>query len=434
MSDGDLKPVPPGYVAGYPRTLTAQELREHLRPALWKRFGPETLVAGALAASLTAPGSEARAAGPSVTTAVAKDALERTPERYRKRVQRVLHEILGDRSRGWNDSASVELVGLLQSNPPVTAPSIPISFGNSYVGIFDVDEARRATYKLFAAYGIDLDRNVEIEGKHYAFRADGYDEQRRIGFKLIAPVGRIGFGSDEYEAEVPDRALDPGELRKLDRTISAGEMDLFVVEAANYPNMDGDLYTPLEYYMAAVVDYLNWIHGDRQIDRDRVVGRLGDDPAPPAEDARYERPELPGAGSDAERWEVTEGTARVVSGDDGPGLRLELGAGGSARYRPPHAVEVSPRWGAFSTRIRVDLAGDAVVEGVAVVFDLLGTDGRRWSIKRVVPAGREVDVTEAYGADAPLDRLRSLDLRLEPAVGASILLRSSRLTRPSPGG
>ena len=69
----------------------------------------------------------------------------------------------------------------------------------------------------------------------------------------------------------------------------------------------------------AVVDYLNWIHGDRQIDRDRVVGRLGDDPAPPAEDARYERPELPGAGSDAERWEGTEGTARVVSGDDGPG-------------------------------------------------------------------------------------------------------------------
>ena len=36
--------------------------------------------------------------------------------------------------------------------------------------------------------------------------------------------------------------------------------------------MDGDLYTPTQYYLASVIDYLNWVHGDREIDHSRILG------------------------------------------------------------------------------------------------------------------------------------------------------------------
>jgi hypothetical protein len=31
--------------------------------------------------------------------------------------------------------------------------------------------------------------------------------------------------------------------------------------------MDGDLHTPMKYYLASVIDYLNWLQGDLQIAR-----------------------------------------------------------------------------------------------------------------------------------------------------------------------
>ena len=81
--------------------------------------------------------------------------------------------------------------------------AIRISFGNSYVGIFDTEAAKAAAAKLFQQYGIELKKDVPIKVDGYEFTADGYDEKLRIGFELVVPdqtvVGepQVVFARDE---------------------------------------------------------------------------------------------------------------------------------------------------------------------------------------------------------------------------------------------
>ena len=122
-------------------------------------------------------------------------------------------------------------------------------------------------------------------------------------------------------------------------------MGLFVADASAFPRMDGDVYTPMQYYLASVVDYLNWVSGDERIELKRVFGRLPG--ANRKRSALRHWPALPGgdfeADGDIGRWSVTNGTLSVTADWSSFGersLRVDLEPGGEVTYTPPAGLPV----------------------------------------------------------------------------------------------
>ena len=259
-----LKPVEPDYAPRYPRKLTEVEIRELLRPCLLNRFSKEALMAAALAAgtALAPLPAWAQDAPPKLPKAGTST---RTDAQFRAEVFALLKETLPKKGGFWGAHASIISSKELDANPPVKHPRIRISFGNSYVGIFDTESAKAAAAKLFKHYGIELKKNVTIKGGGYEFVADGYNEKLRIGFELVMPDGPVGMGGQKFTLEPPEKKLDAAEMKKLNADVKAGKVRMLVIKAAGFPNMDGDLHTPMVYYLNSVMDYLNWVHGDLQI-------------------------------------------------------------------------------------------------------------------------------------------------------------------------
>jgi hypothetical protein len=270
----ELRPVGKDYNPGYPRELTAEEVERLLRPGLLSRFTRETLAAGAVLVGAGLLGGRGEAAPLPGPGELPKAGLStRKDEQFRKKIDRLTAEILGDKVGSWNAQSMLRLQTELAANPPLKYPHIPISFGNSYVGIFDTEKAREATRKLFAQWGIELQKEVAVKGPGYQFVPDGYNKELRIGFKIVMPEGAVGLRGKKFEPEPEERKLDDKEIKALDADVQAGRLRVLVVRAAGFPNMDGDLYTPMEYYLASVIDYLNWVHGDKQLDRNSVLGK-----------------------------------------------------------------------------------------------------------------------------------------------------------------
>ena len=270
----DLRPVSPGYYPGYPRLLSQEEIDSLLKPGILKRFSREALLAGTLTAGVALA---AAGASPAATTAALPRAgiSTRTDPRLKADVERLVKETLAG-SRGnmsWHERASIQLRKEMGSNPPVKYPMMPIMFGNSLMGVFDAGAAREAARKLFALYGIDLARNVTLRARGYEFTCDGFNEKHQVGFELIQSPGGSWFQGKNPPPEPASSRLDDAELKGLDAAVKAGKIKVFVAKASGYPNMDNDLYTPMQYYLASVVDYLNWVHGDRKIDPNIGEGR-----------------------------------------------------------------------------------------------------------------------------------------------------------------
>lgn len=251
-----LKPVRAPYEPRYPRSLTPEEVERLLRPGLFQRFSRETLLTGALFAglALTAAADGDKPRQDKLTKAQLEEA--------QKKARDVVREILdGYKGKGWNEHTSLRLEETLPANPPVKYPAIPIMFGNSRVGIFDTAKAVEATRKLFEVYGLKLRPNQAVKGDGYEFEADGWDPDRKIGFELI-------------RGEKDPKNLEKGELEPLSAAVKAGKLKVFAAHAGGFPNMDNDLYTPMEFYLASVIDYLNWVRGGVEIDRDKVLDRV----------------------------------------------------------------------------------------------------------------------------------------------------------------
>jgi hypothetical protein len=279
-----LRPIPRSYDPGYPAALTGEQIQQLLRPGLFRRFSRPTLIAGTVIAGALAAGGCGQAPAPVTVDARQPAKGVRTSQGARRQaeIDRLVAEILGpyEENRFWNRSSSLASATEISGNPPVKYPHIPISFGNSYIGVFDTAAARAATLKLFAAYGLQLVPGVTVKGEGYQFVADGFDRQSHVGFKIILPVGEGRAGDVGFSEQDPAHDLGEDELKPLDASVKAGEVQVFIARAEGFPNMDGDLYTPMEYYLASVIDYLSWIHGDRQIDPGQVLGRTL--AAPPA--------------------------------------------------------------------------------------------------------------------------------------------------------
>src|SRR5688500_14996824 len=98
-----LRPVPADYSPAYPSRLTPEEIHDLLRPGLFRRFTPTTMLAGALVAGAMAAGCD----GPTPASGTGSDAGKstRTDPQLRAKVDRIVEEVLGpvkDR-KGWNE-------------------------------------------------------------------------------------------------------------------------------------------------------------------------------------------------------------------------------------------------------------------------------------------------------------------------------------------
>jgi hypothetical protein len=367
-----LRPVDPGYDPGYPRRLGEAELRALLRRSLLERFSGATILSGALLAGCL---PQVLAQEPASRPQAGR--LPRPPRMaepaFAKELQALVAELMGSSKGGfWDAHSAIALARPLPSNPPVKCPRIRISFGNSYVGIFDVEAAKQATRKLFAHYGVPLQEDVRVTGTGFEFVADGYDPERKVGFKIRVPAAaQLGRGK-VAPAEPAERALEDQELQAVDRAVAKGELELFVVDGTAYPNMDNDLYTPMQYYLSSVVDYLNWVHGEEHIDAATVFGRLPgwvrgeQEPAPSF---------LPGGAFTEERdlkhWTLTKGHAGRSDRWCEPGgscLRVELAPGGEARYVVPAglAVELGPERRMVSFKLHVDGGDSSLVQATGL--------------------------------------------------------------------
>jgi hypothetical protein len=269
MTMGKLRPVEARYRPGYPATLTEAEIRDLLRPCLLRRFPREAVLIGAIAAgaalAMPACARDKRPALPKagITT--------RTDAAFARKIDKLVRELLPKKKGFWGKNTSLVPKHELKPNPAVKYPRIRISFGNSRIGVFDTAAARQATLKLFEAYGIKLKKDVPLKRGGYEFVADGFDEKLGIGFELVMPAGRVGFGRQTFTPEPDAKKLDAKEQVALGKVVADGKLRVFVAHATGFPNMDGDLYTPMQYYLTSVVDYLNWVHGDRQIDGKAVL-------------------------------------------------------------------------------------------------------------------------------------------------------------------
>lgn len=272
----ELRPVSKTYDPGYPRSLTEREIDDLLRPSLLNRFGKKAMVAaGAVVTGLTLSGAACSLAQPPMGPPLPKAGLSTNKDKaFRDKIYKMSHEVLGDKVGFWDERSSILYKQELANNPPIKYSRIAISFGNSYIGIFDTDKAKEATFKLFEQWGIKLEKDVAIKGEGYEFRADGYNKDLNIGFEIVMPEGFVGLDArKKLPVQPQEHKLDAEELKALDKDIKSGKRRIFVVQGTGYPNMDGDLYTPMQYYLASVIDYLNWVHGDPNMERDNVLGR-----------------------------------------------------------------------------------------------------------------------------------------------------------------
>lgn len=290
-----LKPYKGQYQAKYPRALSDTEIEEMLRPSLFKRFRDEVMITGAVLTGLMSAGcrsedekksyppinnseksyEEAKAESEIEKTKSSKPQEKTTPQKRPPQMSRAAErkakawakEVLGRMKPGsWNKYAGIDLIRELPANPPLKYPRIEISFGNSYCGIFDIEEAKKITEELFRIYGIELKANVSIKGEGYEFEADGYNKEQKIGFEIVSH----GYNPDEKNFK--SEALSPLEYKGLNKDVVENKRRIFVANIQQLPNMDGDLYTPKQYYMASVIDYLNWVRGDQLYNPDEVLG------------------------------------------------------------------------------------------------------------------------------------------------------------------
>ena len=257
MKPFEVRPVPRDYDPGYPRFSEIDDWASLLEPGRSTLFPAQALAFAGLLGTCLLLG-EGRAVAQEQDPEVGPPLQSRNAE-----AAKIANEALERvrKSGFWYKGSKVEKLEVTKGSPAVTVPKIRISFGNSYVGVFDTARAKKATIDMFAAYGVDLESNHRFAKGGVEFEADGYDPKRKVGFEIL--------GSDRPPAGVdgvippPDgnrkRSLDDAETRALKDRVEKGEELLFLTPVVNYPNMDDDQYTPLRAYLQSALDYLDWL-------------------------------------------------------------------------------------------------------------------------------------------------------------------------------
>lgn len=379
-----LKAYTQPYDPGYPRSLTDEQIEELLRPNLLRRFGKDVMLTGALLTGLLSSGcrsgdSKSPAVGNSEKpneevkqelelpkaqennskkkkNAKVEAAVKKAEEKERKKNDRIQRttashrkakawskEVLGRIKAGyWNKHAGINLIREIAANPPLKYPRIEISYGNSYCGVFDIEEAKKITEEMFKIYGIELKSDVPVKGIDYEFDADGYNEKLNIGFEIL------GNGYLPNRKDFKKEALSPLECTGLNKDIRDKKRQIFVANINQLPNMDGDLYTPKQYYMASVIDYLNWVRGDILYKPDEVLGTF------PISRSSQLSTLLPGSSFKTEsaknsNWSMVNKTSSFTISKEvtGTSLLAHLAAGDTLRYEPKEAFALPKHYSQY---------------------------------------------------------------------------------------
>ena len=466
MNDANLNPVPSDYQPGYPRELTQDQINDLLRPGLLNRFSRQTMAAGALVVGVATSGC----GGDGPTIQISRDAkqdsekpdqaAEEQPRRdgsttsndsnLKKKVDAIVAEVLGrEKERGWYASSTIHISRELKTNPPVKYPSIPISFGNSCVGIFDPDTARAATFRLFEAYGISLQRNVTLQTEGYQLQADGFDPDQKIGFELTMPQGPYGFLGHKADAEPAEKVLTDEERPVLEKDIGERRLNLFLARAEGFPIMDGDTYTPMEYYLGSVVDYLNWVHGDQQLDPLMLLGKL-----PGRMQLRQEQiekwqstyPLLPGCGFESpdvlEHWSVRD--AEISLSEKWSGYQAFRGGGASSAGTA--SLQVTLREGGHieytpSTTRRIQISDGAIrfgcrvfarnTEALRLTVQLIGTNDETWQLSTGLDSGYHVTDLTGKRDSLPFRELKGIRIHVGKDESGTFFIDDIGLTHES---
>jgi len=435
----ERRPITRNYNPGYPGFLSEEAIRELLRPGLLRRFSKETVLAGALLAGVPAASARAVPQGRKAPAEV-KIKSTRYDAKLRKEVEALVGKVLREMDKKadgwsgyWESSTSLVLKKVIPSNPPIKCPEIPISFGNSMMGIFDVDTAKKATVKLFQLYGIHLKKDVPLRADGYRFEADGFNKKERIGFEIIVPEKLFSPNFGEKKNPIPeDEKLDDKELKELEKDLESGKRRFFVSRADLYPNMDYDLRTPMFFYLASVVDYLNWVHGDKAIDTSTVLGRIPAgikrNPENPLTRLRinFADSRLPGCSFQDEKdlgnWKILKGrkTACVIwPGSRTPSMEILLDPGGAAVYTPPNDVCISIRrnaknlpFGGYLYGFRIYVA-KAREKKVSVSVSIFGEGNERYSSSQKIPLGLSTLWIAKIPNSFSIGRLKKLEIRTD---------------------
>lgn len=251
MKPLQIRSLKASYNPGYPRFTEVPDWERLIRPSSERLFHPATLLfAGLLGSSLLVPAQAADLPGGDLKTSNSE-------------AGKIARETLSGLSDSWfKNSEITRETDPTTGNPALTLPQIRISFGNSFMGVFDTSRAKKATVALFAAYGVNLTPDYAYKKDGVEFTVDGYDPEKKIGFEI---VGDDPPNFAEPLEPPPKIDLDPQEAETLKAKVKAGRETLFLAPVGKYPNMDGDQYTPTRAYLQSVLDYLEWLKAEGRL-------------------------------------------------------------------------------------------------------------------------------------------------------------------------
>lgn len=250
--------VPRNYDPGYPSRLSRADYHELVAirmPLRLLRAAATASVAFSLAACDPKPTPTLGETPPGP-----KDPIRpRAPDDLERRIVALIDEMKRDATRSSWFSLS-RFVRNTADEKRLGAPQwearVPISYGNSYSGIFDVSLARKRAVQAFAAYGIEIERNVAIQGDGISATVDGLHRDSGLGFELRDPTepvldfsgGPTVDYAKQYDASI---FLDDAEITEL----RAAGWRIHVADPK--PRFDGDEFTPGMAYLASIIEYLD---------------------------------------------------------------------------------------------------------------------------------------------------------------------------------
>jgi hypothetical protein len=255
-----IEALPPDYDPGFPPRLSRQEFDALLASPLCDRIRRVALAAAALGiGGCDGVHEEGRTQMTSTRPVDARSERESA-------VLRVLAKVRGPSTWFWRSTFQSE-----SPRPSPVLPLTPISFGNSYSGLFDEGVAKNLAAELFTAYGFIPERDVlRTFANGESAVLDVFDRRRGVACELrrLAAVENPVLAGAEVAAEPGAQALSDGERRELETT----GVSVLVCEHRNYAVNDGDVVTPNLAYLASVVDFLNFVSDGPQVDLSQLLG------------------------------------------------------------------------------------------------------------------------------------------------------------------
>jgi hypothetical protein len=145
---------------------------------------------------------------------------------------------------------------------------------NAFVGCalsaqyLDAPRAKQIARELCAVYGFDAEPDYLLRADGVEVLLDGYDAQRKVGFKLRGMLANDDPWGMRPGSEPPSTDLTRAELERLE----AAGVRLDVADLDAYPGASVDACTPLFAYVTDLVAFLDEVTGGPQVDLRAVLG------------------------------------------------------------------------------------------------------------------------------------------------------------------